>query len=61
MALRFVLRWLRRTAPDRINHISGMSERELDDIGLRSGALSSVVDRDLGRTRLVDFGWRLGR
>lgn len=58
--LRVVLDWLHGTARE-ANRISGMSQRELDDIGVKSGSLSSAVHRDIGRVQLVDFGWRLGR
>lgn len=42
-------------------HISGMSDRDLRDIGLRPRSLTSTVYREIGRPGLVDFGWRLGR
>ena len=41
--------------------ISGMSDRDLRDIGLRPRSLTTTVYREIGRPGLVDFGWRLGR
>jgi hypothetical protein len=41
--------------------ISGMTDKELRDIGLRPRSLSSTVYREIGKPGLVDFGWRLGR
>lgn len=41
--------------------VSGMSDKELRDIGLRPRSLSSTVYREIGKPGLVDFGWRLGR
>jgi len=41
--------------------ISGLSDKELRDIGLRPRSLTSTVYREIGKTGLVDFGWRLGR
>ena len=41
--------------------VSGMSDKDLRDIGLRPRSLSSTVYREIGKTGLVDFGWRLGR
>jgi hypothetical protein len=41
--------------------VSGMSDMELRDIGLRPRSLSSTVYREIGKPGLVDFGWRLGR
>ena len=41
--------------------VSGMSDRDLRDIGLRPRSLTSTVYREIGRPGLVDFGWRLGR
>jgi len=41
--------------------VSGMSDKELRDIGLRPRSLTSTVYREIGRPGLVDFGWRLGR
>lgn len=40
--------------------LSGLSNRDLGDIGVRLGSLSSAIDRDVARRSLVDFGWRLG-
>lgn len=40
--------------------LSGLSARDLGDIGVRSGSLASAIDRDVAGRRLVDFGWRLG-
>lgn len=42
-------------------HVSGMSDKELRDIGLKPRSLSSTVYREIGRPGLVDFSWRLGR
>lgn len=58
--LRAVFDWLNGTMRS-AGKVSGLSERDLGDIGVRSAGLSSAVTRDIGRTRLVDFGWRLGR
>lgn len=41
--------------------VSGMSDQELRDIGLKPRSLTSTVYREIGKTGLVDFGWRLGR
>ena len=41
--------------------VSGMSDRDLRDIGLRPRSLTSTVYREIGQPRLADFGWRLGR
>ena len=41
--------------------VSGMSDNELRDIGLRPRSLTSTVYREIGKPGLVDFGWRLGR
>jgi hypothetical protein len=41
--------------------VSGMSDKELRDIGLRPRSLTSTVYREIGKPGLVDFGWRLGR
>ena len=42
-------------------HVSGMSDLELRDIGLKPRSLTSTVYREIGKPGLVDFGWRLGR
>jgi len=41
--------------------LSRLSNRDLGDIGVRSGSLASAIDREIGSRSLVDFGWRLGR
>jgi hypothetical protein len=41
--------------------VSGMSDKDLRDIGLRPRSLTSTVYREIGKPGLVDFGWRLGR
>jgi uncharacterized protein YjiS (DUF1127 family) len=41
--------------------ISGMSDKELRDIGLKPRSLTSTVYNEIGKTGLVDFNWRLGR
>jgi hypothetical protein len=41
--------------------VSGMSARELRDIGMKPRSLTSTVYREVGKPNLVDFGWRLGR
>ncbi len=41
--------------------ISGLSEKDLKDIGLPSRSLAGAIDREIGKPRLVDFAWRLGR
>ena len=63
-ALRQAAGWLnevRAALSHRAAPVSGMSDKELRDIGLRPRSLSSTVYREIGRTGLVDFGWRLGR
>jgi uncharacterized protein YjiS (DUF1127 family) len=60
----FILHWLNeaRAALARpAARIAGMSDRDLRDIGLKPRSLTSTVQREMGRPRLVDFGWRLGR
>lgn len=56
--------WL-RAARAALTHpsvrVSGMTEKELRDIGLRPRSLTSTVYREIGKPGLVDFGWRLGR
>ncbi len=47
---------IRRTA-----RVSALSDRDLADIGVRARALSSSIDREVSKPRMVDFGWRLGR
>ena len=62
--LRTVLDWLidARTALARpAQKVSGMSERDLRDIGLKPRSLTSTVYREIGKPGLVDFNWRLGR
>ncbi|HEY6633559.1 MAG TPA: hypothetical protein VIZ90_19060 [Rhizobiaceae bacterium] len=41
--------------------VSGLSDKDLRDIGLRPRSLTTTVYREIGRPGLVDFGWRLGR
>ncbi len=41
--------------------VSTLSDRDLADIGVRPRALSSSIEREIGKPALVDFGWRLGR
>jgi len=41
--------------------VSTLSDRDLADIGVRPRSLSSSIHREIGKPRLVDFGWRLGR
>ena len=41
--------------------VSGMTDKELRDIGLRPRSLTSTVYREIRKPGLVDFGWRLGR
>jgi len=57
--LRAVFDWLNGTIRS-AGKLSNLSDRDLGDIGIRSAGLSSSVTRDIGRARLVDFGWRLG-
>lgn len=59
-----IIDWLRqaRVALGRpMEKISGMSDKQLRDIGLRPRSLTSTVYREIGKPGLVDFGWRLGR
>lgn len=62
--LRVALDWL-RDARAALAHpakeVSGLSDSQLRDIGLRPRSLSSTVYREIGKTGLVDFGWRQGR
>ncbi|MEW9805803.1 hypothetical protein ABUE31_07405 [Mesorhizobium sp. ZMM04-5] len=61
---RAILDWLRdaRTAlVHPTGRASGLSIRELRDIGLKPHSMTSTVYRELGKPGLVDFGWRLGR
>ena len=44
-----------------VARISGMSDKDLRDIGLRPRSLTSTVYREIGKTNLVDFSWRQGR
>jgi uncharacterized protein YjiS (DUF1127 family) len=60
-AARDWLRDARSALAHPVPRISGMSDRELRDIGLRPRSLTSTVYREIGKTGLVDFGWRLGR
>jgi hypothetical protein len=55
--------WLReaRAALSHPMQISGLADKDLRDIGLRPRSLTSTVYREIGKPRLVDFGWRLGR
>jgi hypothetical protein len=59
----FITGWLHeaRAALAHPARVSGMSDKELRDIGLRPRSLTSTVYREIGKTGLVDFGWRLGR
>jgi len=41
--------------------VSRLSDRDLADIGVRPRLLASSIHREIGKPRLVDFGWRLGR
>lgn len=41
--------------------VSGLSDRDLRDIGLKPRSLTTTVYREIGKSGLVDFGWRLGR
>ena len=62
--LRTVLDWLAdaRVALARPGErTSGMSDRDLRDIGLKPRSLTSTVYREIGKPGLVDFNWRLGR
>ena len=63
-SLRLAADWLREASAALSHpaaHVSGMTDKELRDIGLRPRSLSSTVYREIGKTGLVDFGWRLGR
>ena len=63
-SLRLVADWFRqaRSAFEHpAAHVSGMSDQELRDIGLKPRSLTSTVYREIGKPGLVDFGWRLGR
>jgi hypothetical protein len=56
--------WLREARAALVHpsvRISGLSDKELRDIGLKPRSLSSTVYREIGKPGLVDFGWRLGR
>lgn len=58
------LDWLRQARSAltlRTETISGMSPGHLRDIGMEPRSLSSTVYREIGKTGLVDFGWRQGR
>ena len=52
---------LRASFTSGVPEVSGMSDKELRDIGLRPRSLTSTVYREIGKPGLVDFGWRLGR
>jgi hypothetical protein len=41
--------------------VSTLSDRDLADIGVKPRSLSSSIHREIGKPRLIDFGWRLGR
>jgi hypothetical protein len=63
-SLRYAADWFRE-AKAALTHptteVSGMSARELRDIGMKPRSLTSTVYREIGKPSLVDFGWRLGR
>ena len=62
--LGLVADWLREASAALAHpgaRVSGMSDTELRDIGLRPQSLTSTVYREIGKPGLVDFGWRLGR
>jgi hypothetical protein len=63
-SLRQAADWLRE-ARAALTHptteVSGMTDKELRDIGLRPRSLTSTVYREIRKPGLVDFGWRLGR
>ena len=63
-SLRLAADWLRQARAALTHpaaHVSGMSDKDLRDIGLKPRSLSSTVYREIGKTGLVDFGWRQGR
>ena len=55
------LREARAAATHPSVRISGMSDKELRDIGLKPRSLTSTVYREIGKPGLVDFSWRQGR
>lgn len=55
------LREARAALTHSVTRVSGMSDKDLWDIGLRPRSLTSTVYREIGKPGLVDFGWRLGR
>jgi hypothetical protein len=60
----FITEWLHEARSALVHpgaRVSGMSDKELRDIGLRPRSLTSTVYREIGKPGLVDFGWRLGR
>ena len=63
-SLRQAADWLRE-ARAALTHpttrVSGMTDKELRDIGLRPRSLTSTVYCEIRKPGLVDFGWRLGR
>jgi hypothetical protein len=63
-SLRQAADWLRE-ARAALTHpttqVSGLTDKELRDIGLKPRSLSTTVYREIGKPGLVDFGWRLGR
>ena len=62
--LRQAADWL-RDARAALSHsdarVSGMTDKELRDIGLKPRSLTTTVYREIRKPGLVDFGWRLGR
>lgn len=63
-SLRLAADWLRE-ARAALTHpttlVSGMTDKELRDIGMKPRSLTTTVYREIGKPSLVDFGWRLGR
>lgn len=60
----FITDWLHEARSALVHpgiRVSGMSDQELRDIGLKPRSLTSTVYREIGKPGLVDFGWRLGR
>jgi hypothetical protein len=63
-SLRQAVDWLheaRAALTHSTTRVSGMTDKELRDIGLRPRSLTSTVYREIRKPGLVDFGWRLGR
>ena len=63
-SLRQAVDWLREARAALMHpttRVSGMTDKELRDIGLRPRSLTSTVYREIRKPALVDFGWRLGR